>query len=235
MGEKRNKGAIVLFSGGLDSTTVTYMARRQGYRPLILLSFDYGQNHSIELTLAKNIAGHLECDHRIVRIDASLFQNTALVGNKIPVPIENRTNDESSENAIPVTYVPARNILFLSHALALAESLEMEHIFIGANAVDYSGYPDCRPEFYRAFAEMARLGMKAGMEGNPVRIHTPLIHMTKAQIIQTGVELGVDYGLTSSCYQPGPEGQPCGKCDSCRYRARGFKEAGIDDPLLSRF
>lgn len=221
--------AIVLLSGGLDSSTVLALARAEGYE-LHALSFDYGQRHSIELLLARRIATSIGIEHTIIRLDPVLFGGTALVGDAVAVPI-NREIDDS----IPVTYVPARNILFLSHALALAESHKVTDIFLGVNALDYSGYPDCRPEFLEAFENMAALGMKTGVEGSPVKIHAPLIEMTKTQIIQRGVELGVDYAMTSSCYQPDAEGRPCLKCDSCALRERGFTGAALDDPLVLKF
>jgi len=222
--------AIVLLSGGLDSATTLHIAIERCFRPVIL-TFDYGQRHAHELEAAKKIAIALGCrDHAILRIDPGLFRGSALVGGEIDVP-RGRVIDES----IPVTYVPARNILFLSHALALAESLAIHDIFVGVNSLDYSGYPDCRAEFLEAFERMAALGTKTGSEGRPVKIHAPLIHMTKAEIIREGLRLGCDYSLTSSCYDPAPDGEPCGLCDSCRLRQRGFAEAGKRDPLLDRY
>ena len=224
---KPEKRAIILLSGGLDSTTVIHIAQDQGFTPLAL-SFNYGQRHFIELEAAAKIVESVPgAGHMVVRVDSGLFQGTALVGKEIEVPTEREIDD-----SIPVTYVPARNILFLSHALALAESLEIRDIFLGVNALDYSGYPDCRPDFIEAFEKMANLGMKAGVEGKPLQIHTPLIKMTKADIIREGMHLGVDYSLTCSCYNPGPKGEPCKKCDSCVLRAKGFADAGFADPLF---
>ncbi|MCR9143447.1 MAG: 7-cyano-7-deazaguanine synthase QueC [bacterium] len=221
--------AIVLLSGGLDSVTTMAIAQAEGFR-VHALSFEYGQRHAIELVLARRVATKVGADHTVVRLDPALFGGTALVGDQLAVP-RGREIDES----IPVTYVPARNILFLSHALALAESKDARDIFIGVNALDYSGYPDCRPEFLAAFEQMAALGMKTGVEGSPVKIRAPLVKMTKAEIIQRGVELGVDYAMTSSCYDPDAEGRPCGQCDSCVLRARGFEGAGTPDPLVLKF
>lgn len=221
--------AIVLLSGGLDSATTLEIARDDGYAPLAL-SFEYGQRHAVELLLARRIAARIGVEHVIVRLDPGLFGGTALVGEDIAVPTH-RAIDES----IPVTYVPARNILFLSHALALAESRGIAHIFLGVNALDYSGYPDCRPEFLEAFEKMAALGMKTGVEGQPIRIHAPLVQLTKTEIIRRGFALGVDYAQTSSCYQPDAEGRPCRKCDSCILRERGFQGAGVEDPLIAKF
>lgn len=222
----RKADAIVLLSGGLDSATVLYIVKERGLHPLTV-AFDYGQRHrvelerSAELSRATGAPGHVQ-----LRLDPALFRGTALVGDDVAVP-RGREIDDS----IPVTYVPARNILFLSHALALAESYSIDTIFIGVNALDYSGYPDCRPEFLEAFQTMAALGMKTGQEGRPVRIEAPLVAMSKADIIRQGVRLGVDYGLTSSCYDPDSAGKPCGQCDSCILREKGFAEAGVPDPL----
>lgn len=222
--------AIVLLSGGLDSATVLRHARAEGFR-LLALSFDYGQRHRIELERARQLAADAGAEHFTARLDAELFSDaTALVGNSIAVP-EDRAIDES----IPVTYVPARNILFLSHALALAESRGARDVFLGVNALDYSGYPDCRPDFLKAFAEMAGLGTRMGVEGDPVRFHAPLINLDKAGIVRRGLELGVDFGQTSSCYQPDHDGRPCLRCDSCVLRSKGFAAAGVPDPLLQRF
>lgn len=224
------KKAVILLSGGLDSATTLFIAGEQGFE-LHALSFDYGQKHRIELIRAKQLAELAECRvHKTVVVDSSLFSGTALVNSEIKVP-ENRKMDDS----IPVTYVPARNALFLAHGLSYAESIESRHIFIGANILDYSGYPDCRPEFFRAFEIMANLGTKAGMEGNPLQIETPIVHMNKAEIIKEGIRLGLDYSLTSSCYNPGDDGKPCQKCDSCILRKKGFHDAGIQDPLLLKF
>jgi 7-cyano-7-deazaguanine synthase len=224
--------AVVLLSGGLDSATVLAIARNQGYE-CYALSFDYGQRHVQELEAAKRVAASVGArEHRIARIDLRVFGGSALTAD-IDVP-KGRGADEMS-HGIPVTYVPARNTIFLSFALAWAEVLGASDIFIGVNALDYSGYPDCRPEFIAAFEAMANLATKAGVEGRQaLKIHTPLIAMSKAQIIANGIELGVDYGLTSSCYDPAPTGTPCGACDSCLLREKGFRENGIEDPLKAR-
>lgn len=218
---------LVLLSGGLDSTTVLYMARERGLT-LFALSFNYGQRHSFELEKAQALAHRLCEKHFVLNLDPALFKNTALVPGGPEVPM-----DAVTSPGIPVTYVPARNILFLSHALALAESYEISHVFLGVNALDYSGYPDCRPEFLEAFSRMANLGMKRGVEGKPIEIHAPLIRMSKAEIIREGMRLGVDYRQTSSCYKPLAGGQPCGHCDSCLLRKKGFDEAGLADPLVT--
>jgi 7-cyano-7-deazaguanine synthase len=224
-----SKPAVVLLSGGLDSATVLAIARAQGYETYAL-SFSYGQRHAWELEAAKRVASSLgAAQHRIATIDLRAFGGSALTAD-IDVP-KGRAPDEMS-HGIPITYVPARNTIFLSFALAWAEVLGASDIFIGVNALDYSGYPDCRPEFIEAFERMANLATKAGVEGRQhLKIHTPLIAMTKAQIIAEGIELGVDYALTSSCYDPGPSGEPCGECDSCLLREKGFGEVGIEDPL----
>ncbi|HUA92299.1 MAG TPA: 7-cyano-7-deazaguanine synthase QueC [Terracidiphilus sp.] len=225
----KSKKAVVLLSGGLDSATVLAIARAEGYEPYAL-SFSYGQRHAWELEAAKHVAASLGvAQHRIATIDLRVFGGSALTDD-IAVP-KGRDADEMAEG-IPITYVPARNTIFLSFALAWAEVLESSDIFIGVNALDYSGYPDCRPEFIEAFEKMANLATKAGVEGRQqLKIHTPLIALTKAQIIQKGLQLGVDYGLTSSCYDPFPDGQPCGECDSCLLRQKGFRENGTEDPL----
>ena len=226
----REANAIVLLSGGLDSATVLYIARDRGLKPFTV-SFDYGQRHRVELEMAAALSREAKCPaHIALRLDSNLFRGTALVGSDVPVPQAREIDD-----SIPVTYVPARNILFLSHALALAESYKIESIFIGVNALDYSGYPDCRPEFLDAFEKMAAIGMKTGQDGRPIKIEAPLVTMSKADIIREGTRLGVDYGRTSSCYDPDPNGKPCGKCDSCQLRAKGFAEAGLDDPLVGKF
>lgn len=229
MAESNRKKAVVLLSGGLDSATVLAIAKDEGYAPYAL-SFAYGQRHAWELEAAKRIAASLGAfEHRTAEIDLRVFGGSALTAD-IDVP-KGRATEEMS-HGIPVTYVPARNTIFLSFALAWAEVLEASDIFIGVNALDYSGYPDCRPEYIAAYETMANLATKAGVEGRQhLKIHTPLIAMTKAQIIARGIELGVDYGLTSSCYDPGPAGEPCGECDSCRLREKGFRENGIEDPL----
>lgn len=218
--------AIVLLSGGLDSATALYSALKSGYR-VTALSFDYSQRHRVELLFAAQLAKKTDSRHLILKLDSQIFSGSALTDLSIPVP-QNRAIDES----IPVTYVPARNILFLSHALALCESIKAYDIFIGANILDYSGYPDCRPDFFSAFEKVAELGTKAGVEGKKIRIQAPLIKLTKAEIIRLGMELGVDYSITSSCYQPSSDGKPCMTCDSCILRAKGFAEAGLKDPLV---
>jgi 7-cyano-7-deazaguanine synthase len=223
------KKAVVLLSGGLDSATVLAIARNEGYEPYAL-SFSYGQRHVYELEAARRVAASIGvAEHRIAAIDLRVFGGSALTAD-IDVP-KGREPEEMAD-AIPITYVPARNTIFLSFALAWAEVIEASDIFIGVNALDYSGYPDCRPEFIEAFEKMANLATKAGVEGRQkLRIHTPLIALSKAEIIRRGRELGVDYSLTSSCYDPSPSGEPCGECDSCRLREKGFREVGIEDPL----
>ncbi|MGP0565838.1 7-cyano-7-deazaguanine synthase QueC [Nitrospina sp. 32_T5] len=226
------KRAIVLLSGGLDSTTVLAIARNEGFQPFTL-SFDYGQRHRIELERAAVVAEVFGAkDHRVVSVDLAQFGGSALTAD-IAVPTGRSAAEMAGE--IPITYVPARNTVFLSYALAYAEVTGSHDLFLGVNALDYSGYPDCRPEYIRAFETMANLATKAGVEGTErLTIHTPLIEMTKAQIIKKGLELGVDYGLTHSCYDPRPGGVPCGGCDSCLLRKKGFDEAGVEDPLLQR-
>ena len=223
--------AVVLLSGGLDSTTVLAEALAQGYE-CYALSFDYGQRHMVELEAAQKVAWAMgAADHVVSRIDLRRFGGSALNAD-LEVP-KGREVDKMDEG-IPVTYVPARNTVFLSFALAWAETLGASDIFIGVNAVDFSGYPDCRPEFLEAFEKMANLATKLGLEGSTtIKIHAPLLAMTKSQIIARGSELGVDYGLTSSCYDPHPSGRPCQACDACLLRAKGFAEAGMADPLLS--
>lgn len=219
------KKAVILLSGGLDSATCLAIAKSQGYEAYCL-SFDYGQRHNAELAAAARVAKMLgAAEHRVVKIDLAAFGGSALTDASIPVPIEG-----VQENTIPVTYVPARNTVMLSYALAWSEVLGADDIFIGVNAVDYSGYPDCRPEFISSFQVMARLATKAGVEGASLHIHTPLIFLTKAQIIQRGVALGVDYGQTVTCYKADAEGRACGKCDACRLRQAGFEAAGVPDP-----
>jgi 7-cyano-7-deazaguanine synthase len=222
--------AVVLLSGGLDSATALAIARADGYTPYAL-SFRYGQRHSVELDAARRVAEKQGVvRHVVADIDLRVFGGSALTDD-IEVP-HHESADELSEE-IPVTYVPARNTVFLSFALAWAETLEASDVFIGVNALDYSGYPDCRPEYIHAFENMANLATKAGVEGKlQLRIHTPLIDMTKAQIIQRGLELGVDYSLTHSCYDPDAQGHACGTCDSCLLRRRGFAELGMEDPAL---
>ena len=225
----QTKKAVILLSGGLDSATVLAIAKAEGYEPYAL-SFSYGQRHAWELEAAKRVAASIGvAQHRVTTIDLRAFGGSALTAD-LDVP-KGRDAEEMS-HGIPITYVPARNTIFLSFALAWAEVLGASDIFLGVNALDYSGYPDCRPEFIAAFEKMANLATKAGVEGrHHLRIHTPLIAMTKAQIIATGMELGVDYALTSSCYDPGPTGATCGQCDSCLLRQKGFRENGIEDPL----
>jgi 7-cyano-7-deazaguanine synthase len=227
--ETKPKKAVVLLSGGLDSTTVLSIARSQGYE-LYALSFSYGQRHVVELDAARRVAASIgTAGHRIAVIDLRVFGGSALTAD-IDVP-KGRGIDEMA-HGIPITYVPARNTIFLAFALAWAEVLGSSDIFIGVNALDYSGYPDCRPEFIEAFEKMANLATKAGVEGRQaLKIHTPLIALTKAEIVRRGIELGVDYSLTSSCYDPSPAGEPCGQCDSCLLRRKGFRENGIEDPL----
>lgn len=226
------KKAVVLLSGGLDSATVLAIARSQGYE-LYALSFSYGQRHIWELEAAKQVAASIgAAEHKIAQIDLRVFGGSALTDD-IAVP-KGRAMEEMG-HGIPITYVPARNTIFLSFALAWAEVLGSSDVFIGVNALDYSGYPDCRPEFIEAFEKMANLATKAGVEGRQVlKIHTPLIAMSKAEIIARGIELGVDHGLTSSCYDPSPTGEACGQCDSCLLRQKGFRENGREDPLHYR-
>jgi 7-cyano-7-deazaguanine synthase len=223
------KRAVVLLSGGLDSATVLALAREQGFEAYAL-SFRYGQRHVAELEAARRVAeAGGASQHRIAQIDLRLFGGSALT-DEIAVP-KGRAVEEMG-HGIPITYVPARNTIFLSFALAWAEVLGSSDVFIGVNALDYSGYPDCRPEYIEAYQKMANLATRAGVEGHQnLKIHTPLIALTKAQIIAEGIRLGVDYGLTSSCYDPSPEGTPCGGCDSCLLRKKGFRENGIEDPL----
>ena len=227
------KNAVVLLSGGLDSTTVLAMAKHQGFYPYAL-SFRYGQRHVQELVAAESVARSLGAvKHVVAQIDLREFGGSALTAD-IAVPKGRSPTDMS--HGIPITYVPARNTVFLSFALAWAETLGSSDIFIGLNALDYSGYPDCRPEYVAAYETMANLATKAGVEGTQkLKIHTPLINMTKAQIVQEGLRLGVDYSHTSSCYDPGDDGKPCGECDSCVLRAKGFAEVGTKDPLYARF
>ncbi|THB74737.1 MAG: 7-cyano-7-deazaguanine synthase QueC [Gammaproteobacteria bacterium] len=225
------KKAVVLLSGGLDSVTTLALAKSQGYE-CYAVSFSYGQRHCAELNAAKKIADHYKvAEHKVINIDLGEIGGSALTDNSIDVPKE-------ETQGIPVTYVPARNTIFLSFALGYAEVLQANDIFIGVNAVDYSGYPDCRPEFIQAFQKMARLATKAGVEAEDeaeqVTIHTPLIDITKAQIIRMGTDLGVDYSLTVSCYDADSQGRACGKCDSCRLRRAGFGVAGVADPTIYR-
>ena len=219
------KKAIILLSGGLDSATCLAMAKSQGYEPYCL-SFNYGQRHNAEIKAAQRIAKTLGAvEHRIANIDLAVFGGSALTDSSIQVPVDGMQAD-----GIPVTYVPARNTILLSYALAWAEVLKAEDIFIGVNAVDYSGYPDCRPEFISSFQVMARLATKTGVQGASLHIHAPLIFLSKAQIIQKGIALGVDYSQTVTCYQATDEGEACGVCDACRLRAAGFAAAEVADP-----
>lgn len=222
MTEKR---AVVLLSGGLDSATVLAMARAEGY-VCYALGFDYGQRHSSELMAAQRVAADLDArEHKVVKLDLRAIGGSALTDDSIAVP-------EEETGGIPVTYVPARNTVFLSIALGWAEVLGAQDIFVGVNAVDYSGYPDCRPEYVEAFERMANLATRAGVEGHKLHIRAPLMEMTKADIVRRGTELGVDYSLTVSCYQAQADGAACGRCDSCRLRAAGFAEAGLADPTV---
>lgn len=222
------KHAVVLLSGGLDSATTLAIARAWGYETYAL-SFDYGQRHLRELDAAKKIAKSLGArEHRIVKIDNQIFRGSALTDD-VAVP-KSRTEKEIG-GGVPVTYVPARNTIFLAHALAWAEIIRAGHIFIGANAIDYSGYPDCRPEFIALFETLANVATKAGTEGARIQIHAPLIKMSKADIVRKAVELDVDLALTHSCYDPLPDGRACGKCDSCQLRQKGFRDAGVTDPI----
>lgn len=222
------KKAVVLLSGGLDSTTTLAIARNEGYETYAL-TFRYGQRHTLEIEAASRVALSLGAAKQIILdVDLRCFGGSALTDD-IAVPKGRSLPDMSHD--IPVTYVPARNTIFLSFALAFAEVLGAQDIFIGVNVLDYSGYPDCRPEYIAAFERMANLATKAGIEGRSLEVHTPLIAMTKGQIIRKGLELGVDYSLTISCYDPSPDGKACGRCDACLLRLHGFKEAGVDDPV----
>jgi len=222
--------AIVLSSGGLDSTTCLAIARAERFSPIYSLSFDYGQRHRQELAAAARVAAAMGAkEHRVIRIDLRQFGKSALT-DEIAVPKDREPATMAGEG-IPITYVPARNTIFLSYALAWAEVLEVRDLFIGVNAVDYSGYPDCRPEYIAAFAKMANLATKMTVGGGRAfAIHAPLINLSKSEIIRRGVELGVDYSLTHSCYDPDEAGRACGRCDSCVIRRRGFEEAGVVDP-----
>ena len=220
-----DRKAVVLLSGGLDSATVLAIARAEGYA-CHALSVDYGQRHGAELDAAARVAGALGAvAHKVIRIDLAAFGGSALTDSSIAVP-----TGGVEPGAIPITYVPARNTILLALALAWAEVLGAQHIFFGANAVDYSGYPDCRPEFVQGFERLANLATKAAVEGRALTVHTPIISVTKADIVRRGAALGVDYALTVSCYQADAEGQACGACDACRLRRAGFAEAGLADP-----
>ncbi|MGH7213657.1 MAG: 7-cyano-7-deazaguanine synthase QueC [Tepidisphaeraceae bacterium] len=232
----QRRPVIVLLSGGLDSTTCLAIARSSGFRPLYTMAFDYGQRHRHELAAAETIAKRMDVtEHRVIRIDLRQFGKSALTTDDLEVP---KDRDEASmhEGGVPVTYVPARNTIFLSYALAWAEVLDVSDVFIGVNAIDYSGYPDCRPEFIEAFERMANLATRMTVDRTKAdrdrhfTVHAPLIRLTKAQIIRRGVELGVDYGLTHSCYDPDERDRACGRCDSCLLRKKGFAEAGVADP-----
>jgi 7-cyano-7-deazaguanine synthase len=222
------KKAVVLSSGGIDSTTVMAMAKHEGFE-IYSLSFFYGQRHAVELEAAQKVADAMgAAKHLVVNIDLNKIGGSSLTDD---MDVPKARDERAMSQEIPVTYVPARNTIFLSFALAWAEVLESSDIFIGVNAIDYSGYPDCRPEYIHAFEHMANLATKAGVEGiTKIKINAPLIRLTKSQIIKKGIRLGVDYSLTHSCYDPSPQGLACGRCDSCFLRKKGFKEAGIDDP-----
>ena len=226
-GSLAGQPAVVLLSGGLDSATTLAIARERGHR-CHALSFDYGQRHAVELAAARRVARALGAvEHRVLTMPIGQFGHSALTDRDIAVP-------EHPTDGIPVTYVPARNTVFLACALAYAEALGAQHIYIGVNSVDYSGYPDCRPAFIRAFEDLANLATRAAVEGRPTSVHAPLIELSKADIIRRGVALGVDYGLTVSCYQPDEAGLACGRCDSCRLRRDGFAAAGVLDPADMR-
>jgi 7-cyano-7-deazaguanine synthase len=229
---QQGKPAVVLLSGGLDSTTTLAIAKHEGFRPQAL-SFRYGQRHAIEIEAARRVAQAFDVErHVIVDLDLRVFGGSALTDD-LAVP-KNRPAEEIS-HGIPITYVPARNTIFLAYALAFAEVTHSQDIFIGVNALDFSGYPDCRPEYIRAFEAMANLATKAAIEGHQrLRVHAPLIQLSKAQIIRRGLELGVDYGLTHSCYDPSLAGSACGECDACQLRLKGFKETGVMDPIVYR-
>lgn len=225
---KRN--AVVLLSGGLDSTTVLAVAKERGFEPYAI-SFRYGQRHAVELEAARRVAKAADVERHVVcDIDLRVFGGSALTAD-VDVP-KHQSAEDLSDDEIPITYVPARNTVFLSFALAYAEVIGSTDIFIGVNALDYSGYPDCRPEYIAAYEQMANLATRAGVEGNELKIHTPLIDLTKAETVELGTRLGVDYSLTLSCYDPDTEGRSCGHCDSCLLRLRGFADAGLADPVL---
>ena len=227
------QNAVVLLSGGLDSVTCLYWAKAN-YANVTAVSFNYGQRHNSELNAAKKIAAIAQVNHRIIDIDLAQLGGSALTDASLVVPDAKQTDfsDNQHNDSIPITYVPARNTIFLSYALALAEVTQSNAIVIGVNAVDYSGYPDCRPEYIEAFENMANLATKAGVMGNHLHIATPLLHLSKAEIIKLGVLLGVDYALTMSCYRADSEGRACGHCDSCYLRQQGFLQAEIDDPTI---
>jgi 7-cyano-7-deazaguanine synthase len=222
------KRAVVLLSGGIDSTTTLAIAMAEGYEAYAL-SFDYGQRHQMEIEAARRVANSLGAkEHRIAKVDMRIFGGSALTDDRA---VPKKRSEIEIAHGIPVTYVPARNTIFLAYALAWAEVIPTGHIFIGVNAIDYSGYPDCRPEFIEAFETLANLGTKAGVEGARFRVHAPLIKFSKAEIIRKASQLSVDLSLTHSCYDPSPEGLACGECDSCLLRLKGFREAGIEDPI----
>ena len=227
------QNAVVLLSGGLDSVTCLYWAKAN-YANVTAVSFNYGQRHNSELNAAKKIAATAQVNHRIIGIDLAQLGGSALTDASLVVPDAKQTDfsDNQHNDSIPITYVPARNTIFLSYALALAEVTQSNAIVIGVNAVDYSGYPDCRPDYIEAFEKMANLATKAGVMGNHLHIATPLLHLSKAEIIKLGVALGVDYALTVSCYRADSEGRACGHCDSCYLRQQGFLQAEIDDPTI---
>jgi len=225
------KHAVVLLSGGIDSATTLAIAVSQSYE-IFALSFDYGQRHRLELDAARRIANSLGTkEHRVVKIDNSIFGGSALTDN---VGVPKQRSEEQIGAGIPITYVPARNTIFLAHALAWAEVKGAAHIFLGVNAIDYSGYPDCRPEFIAMFETLANLGTRAGVEGRRFQIHAPLIKLSKADIIRKALELNVDLALTLSCYDPTPDGLACGECDSCQLRLKGFRQVGVCDPVPVR-
>jgi 7-cyano-7-deazaguanine synthase len=225
------KPAVVLLSGGIDSTTTLAIASAEGYEGYAL-SFDYGQRHQTETEAARRVADSLGAkEHRVAKIDLRVFGGSALTDD---IDVPKQRSEKEMAHGIPITYVPARNTIFLAYALAWAEVIQANDIFLGVNAIDYSGYPDCRPEFIEAFETLANLGTKAGIEGRRFQIHTPLIKFSKAEIIRKAVELGVDLSLTHSCYDPTPEGLACGVCDSCLLRLKGFREAGMRDPIRYR-
>jgi 7-cyano-7-deazaguanine synthase len=222
------KRAVVLLSGGIDSTTTLAIAIARGYEAYAL-SFDYGQRHQIETESARRVANSLGAkEHRVAKIDMRVFGGSALTDD---IDVPKQRSQKEMTRGIPVTYVPARNTIFLAYALAWGEVISAADIFLGVNAVDYSGYPDCRPQFIEALEKLANLGTKAGLEGKRFKIHTPLIKLSKAEIIRKATELGLDFSLTHSCYDPSPEGLACGECDSCLLRLKGFREAGIKDPI----
>jgi len=222
------KHAVVLLSGGIDSTTTLALAIEQGYETYAL-SFDYGQRHNRELKAARRVAKSLGAnEHRVVKIDNRIFAGSALTDN---VDVPKKRSEKEIGTGIPITYVPARNTIFLAHGLAWAEVIPAGHIFIGANAIDYSGYPDCRPEFIALFETLANTGTKAGVEGARFRIHAPLLALSKAAIIRKAREFDIDLALTHSCYDPSPQGLACGLCDACQLRLKGFREAGLTDPI----